>query len=350
MESTPAEPTHAFDEAYIGLLKRFCTSEDAEGLTEAATAISAEFIAAGVSPMNIKAIHDSAIAQVVDPEDSRSLVLAHRLLLEVLFAYGASYSAITEKLLADADSAELARSEGAQVAEQSRLALLAGVSHELGNPLMIVKVNVASIRKFLEERGDWPEDLNQREADVSFAVERMMMLREELLAASKNEQRELDIVPQPLKHILGRVVRWGKLMASEKSIELTEDCPPDLPYIMADDGALQSILTNLLSNAIRYTGRGGSISVTARYEAPNIVVDFTDTGIGISEEDQLRIYERFYRTEEGKNAVVFGIGLGLAITRDLVSSMGGTISVKSELGVGSTFTVALPAASEEDPE
>jgi signal transduction histidine kinase len=262
----------------------------------------------------------------------------------VLFAYGAAYSAIADRLLADADAAELARAEGAEIAEKSRLALLAGVSHELGNPLTIVKVNVASIRKFLEERGHWPEDLNQREADVTFAVERMMMLREELLAASRNEQRALDVVPQPLHHVIRRVVRWGRISAEEKAIHLTDDCAADLPYIMADEGALQSILTNLLSNAVRYTGNGGSIAVRAWHEHPNILIAFSDTGIGISEEDQLRIYERFFRTEEGKSAVVFGIGLGLAITRDLVSSMGGTITVESELGSGTTFTVALPAA------
>jgi signal transduction histidine kinase len=294
--------------------------------------------------MEIKAIHDAAVSELINDDDSDSLVAAHRLLLEVLFAYGAAYSAITERLLADADAAELARAEGAEVAEQSRLAVLAGVSHELGNPLMIVKVNVASIRKFLEERGNWPEDLNQREADVSFAVERMMILREELLAASRNEQRELDVVPQPLHHTLRRVVRWGRLSADEKAIQITEDCAADLPYVLADEGALQSIFTNLLSNAVRYTGRGGSIEVRAWHEPPNLLIAFTDSGIGISEEDQLRIYERFFRTEEGKNAVVFGIGLGLAITRDLVSSMGGTITVESQLGSGSTFTVALPAA------
>lgn len=296
--------------------------------------------------MEIKEIHDNA-CRVIDVEDSASLVAAHRMLLEVLFAYGAAYSSMTERLLADADAAERDRSEGAEIAERSRLELLAGVSHELGNPLMIVKVNVASIRKFLEERGSWPEDLNQREADVSFAVERMMTLREELLAASRNQQRELDIIAQPLNHLIRRVVRWGKVSADEKAITLTEHCPPDLPYVMADDGALQSILTNLISNAIRYTEPGGTITVTAREEGSSILVDFADTGIGISEEDQLRIYERFYRTEEGKQAVVFGIGLGLAITRDLVSSMGGTISVHSKLGEGSTFTVCLPAAEPE---
>ena len=144
-----------------------------------------------------------------------------------------------------------------------------------------------------------------------------------------------------------RVVRWGRLSASDK-VSITEDYSPDLPYVLADQGALQSILTNLLSNAIRYTPTGGSISVRARPDDSNVVVEVADTGIGISEDDQLRIYERFYRTEEAKSATTFGVGLGLAITRDLVSSLTGTIDVRSEVGVGSTFTVTLPAIVPSD--
>ena len=328
-------------ETYASLLRRYCSGEEPELLTEGA-ALGEELISAGIAPMEIKAIHDAAVAEVVDPESTKEVVAAHRLLLEVLLSYGAAYSARTELLLAEADAAEQARGEGAERADQGRLALLAGVSHELGNPLTVVKVNVASIRRFLEERGGWYEDLNEREADVTFAVDRMMSLREELLAASRNEQRELEIVPLPILRLLHRVVRWGRLSASNK-VTITEDYSPDLPYVLADDGALQSILTNLLSNAIRYTPSGGSIAVRARPESSNVVVEVADTGIGIAEDDQLRIYERFYRTEEAKSATTFGVGLGLAITRDLVSSLTGTIEVRSEVGVGSTFTVTLPA-------
>lgn len=334
-----------YDQTYASLLNRFSSSEDPSPLTEAASALGHEFLAAGIGPMDIKTLHDAAVAENVDVDDAKALVSAHRLLLEVLLAYGVAYSAHSERLLAEADAAEQARAEGAERAEQNRLGLLAGVSHELGNPLMVVKVNVASIRKFLEDRGSWPEDLNEREADVDYAIKRMMLLREELLAASRDEQRELEIAPLPLPHALRRVVRWGQPNASAKSIDLTLDCAPDLPYAMADDTALESILTNLLSNAIRYTGPGGSVTVTARHEGDDIVVEVIDTGIGISEEDQPRIYERFYRTDEGKKAVTFGVGLGLAITRDLVSAMAGRIEVISRLGAGSTFRVALPAAN-----
>lgn len=347
--------TPALIQQYAALYERFCTSEDLASLPETMTTLCREFMAAGVSPMDIKSIHEGVVVDAGAPADATEtddprVVVANRMLLEMLFAYGAEFSALSERLMADADAAEEARVEGADRAEEARLALLAGVSHELGNPLMVVKVNVASIRQFLEARGSWPEDLNQREADVGFAVDRMIALREELLAASRNEQRTLEIIGLPLVHVLRRVVRWGELNAAEKSIEVTVDVRPGLPYVMADVGALQSILTNLLSNAIRYTPAGGKISITATHEGAEIVVEVTDNGTGISEDDQPRIYERFFRSEEAKRATAFGVGLGLAITRDLVSSLGGTIEVKSQVGVGSTFRVALPAAEAAEAE
>ncbi|MEO8458655.1 MAG: HAMP domain-containing sensor histidine kinase [Chloroflexota bacterium] len=339
------EQNRVHAERYASLLKRFTSSEDPAAVLEAAAALSQDFLADGIAPLEIQRIHDAAIAEGVDPADAPALVAAHRLLLEVLFAYAAAYSSLSEKLLADADAEQQAVMEVAERAEQNRLALLAGVSHELGSPLMIVKGNVASIRKFLEERGSWPDDLNEREADVEFAIDRMMSLREELLAASRDETRELEIVELPLPGVVRRVIRWGQAAAAEKSIQLIEDSAPDLPFVVADEVALQSILTNLLSNAIRYTEAEGTVTVTARHEGDIVAIEVADTGIGISEEDQLRIYERFYRTVEGKKAVAFGIGLGLAITRDQVSSLAGTIEVRSQVGVGSTFRVTLPAGS-----
>ena len=341
------EANHASDGTYASLLERFCLTKDAGLLAEAAI-LSEGFIGANVGPMDIKAIHDAAVSKLIDPNDFDALVAAHRVLLEVLVAYGMAFSVISERLLAEADasaSLEQLRSEDADRVGQERLARLAGVSHELGNPLMVVKINVASIRRFLEERDSWPEELDQREEDVETAVGRMLALREELLAASRDERRELEIVPLHLERILRRAVRWGGFQASQKGIVLTEDCPSDLPYVMGDDGAVQSILTNLLSNAIRYTEPEGSVSVTARHEGSRVIVQVADTGMGISEEDQLRIYERFYRTDEAKKAVSVGIGLGLAITRDLVSALAGTIELSSQIGRGSIFEVSLPASS-----
>lgn len=110
---------------YVELLKRYALSAEASVLLET-TALGEGFVATGVTPMLIKEIHEAAVAELLDADDSIALVAAHRLLLEVLFAYGASYSALSERLLAAADAAELTRVADAESAEHGRLALLAG--------------------------------------------------------------------------------------------------------------------------------------------------------------------------------------------------------------------------------
>ncbi len=334
---------------YINSLKDVCRVE-AE-VAGSAAKLSKLLISSGAAPREIVAMHTVAVDAVVGPNEGRELVVAQQFLLEVLIAYGVEYSLLAEVRLGEADAraaAEHTLSAGVERAERDRLDLLAGVSHELGTPLTVIKANVASIRQFLEERKSWPEELSQREDDVEFAVERILALREELLAASRNQDRELEIAPVHIHRSLQRVVRWARVAAKEKGLSLSESYDAPNPYVMADDWALQSVFGNLLSNAVRYTPSGGSITVRTYDDSLAIAVEVADTGIGASEEDQPRLFERFYRTEEAKKAVPFGIGIGLAITRDLVSAMHGSISLASTLGSGTTFKVMFLRADLED--
>jgi two-component system, OmpR family, sensor kinase len=347
------EPANSTLRIYAMALKEVCHRGAESDLPREAALLTKQLISAGDRPQGIRAMHAVAVEEVLGPNDARGLAVAQAFLLEVLVAYGVSYGALTERLLAEADAAATlarTRADDAERAEHDRLELLAGVSHELGTPLTVIKANVASIRRFLEQRESWPDELSQREDDVEFAVDRMLALREELLAASRNELRELEIGPLHLERSLQRVVRWAQSIIVDKGLSLTEEYAAKAPYILGDDWALQSIIGNLLSNAIRYTPKGGSISVRTYNEGPDLVLEVTDTGIGITGEEQLRIFERFYRAEEAKNVVPFGIGLGLAIARDLVSALGGSIDILSQHGAGSTFKVTLPAAPmvEED--
>ena len=265
-----------------------------------------------------------------------------------MVAYGVAYSSLTERLLTEADAAaalEQTRSEDADQAEKDRLVLLAGVSNELGSPLTVIKANVASIRRYLEERKLWPEELSQREDDVEFAIQRILALREELLAASGNEPRDLEIVPVHLDRSVQRVLRWARLAALDKQLNLTDEYAADSPYAMSDEWALDSVIGNLVSNAIRYTPAGGSISVRTYNQGDGVVLEVRDTGIGISDEAQQRIFERFYRAPEAQKMAPFGLGLGLAISRDLISAAGATMEVASQPGAGSTFRLILPPVS-----
>ena len=335
-------------QTYATVLKALCEDGKDDALSREAVAMSGQLIAAGLGPHEIVAIHTAAVQEILSPSVSRELVVAQKFLLEVLTAYGVAYGSLTERLLAEADVAaatEQTRSEDAEQAERDRLELLAGVSHELGSPLTVIKANVASIRRFLEERNSWPEELSQREDDVEFAVQRISSLRDELLAASRNEPRDLEIVPLHLDRNVQRVVRWARIAAADKQLNFTETYAAKFPYAMGDEWAVESVIGNLVSNAIRYTPPGGTVTVGTYNDESGVAVAVTDTGIGISKESQQRIFERFYRTPEAQEMVPFGLGLGLAIARDLVSALGGAMEVESEPGKGSTFKVILPRAS-----
>lgn len=354
---TMGEPMHTAEvmhpvlaQRYREYLAEFCRSEDQSLLLKVRNLVE-ELVEDAVPSDEVASLHAAAVEEMAISDNPAKLVASQRFLLNVMITFGAAYGSLAERLLAEAVSAaegERAHAEDAERAEKDRLELLAGVSHELGTPLTVVKGNVTSIRRFLEENGQWPDALTPQAIDVEFAVDRLLSLRDELLAASRNEQRKLEMVPIQLVRSVQRVVRWAQTNAADKGIQLTEEDAAAEPYIMGDEGAVQSIFSNLVSNAVRYTLQGGHIHVKTSNEGGTVVVTVTDTGIGMSEDEQQRIFERFYRTPAAQETAAFGLGLGLAITRDLVSAQGGTMSVKSQPGAGSTFTVAFPVADLAD--
>jgi two-component system sensor histidine kinase ResE len=130
-----------------------------------------------------------------------------------------------------------------------------------------------------------------------------------------------------------------------KQIFVTTNIAPSLPLVLADSDRITQILTNLLDNAFHYTLAGGSITVRAHAGDHSIFVSIDDTGFGLSEEEQGKIFSRFYRSGRDEVQQVPGTGLGLAIVRSLVEMHGGDISVESVLDEGSTFSFSLPRAT-----
>jgi len=244
------------------------------------------------------------------------------------------------KRLADA---EHTRADQATQSEQARLELLAVIGHELATPLTVARGNVTAIRKFLADNNQLSLDLSTRAIDAEVAIERLLALREDLVAASRNEIRELELGPLKVESAINRAVKWAESTANEKGLKVTTCFEATKSQVMADPDALQSILGNLLSNAIRYTPSGGSIRVTTRNDADKVLIDVKDTGIGLSEEARSRLFERFYRSEEAKQMASWGLGLGLAIASELAHALGATIAADSIRGKGSTFTVTFPA-------
>ena len=117
------------------------------------------------------------------------------------------------------------------------------------------------------------------------------------------------------------------------------------PHVLGDPDALQSIFGNLLSNAIRYTPAGGTVTVATRNDGRHVLVDIRDTGIGMTPEALSRLFERFYRAPEAKRVAPWGLGLGLAICRELCDALGAQISVVSVAGQGTTFTIQFPVTN-----
>lgn len=218
---------------------------------------------------------------------------------------------------------------------RAREKFVADVSHEFRTPL-------TSIIGFLDLAAEDEQDANiarylqtcQRNA------ERLLALVESLLdAASGNTELALETT------CLARLVRHGvesaQVRAGNGDITLVTDAPQTLP-VRADRIRLSQVVDNLLSNAIKYTSPGGTVTVTVRRTGDCAEVEVADTGFGMTPEEQDQLFTNFYRTEHVRRAAIPGTGLGLAITRAFVRAHGGEISVRSEKGVGSTFTVSIP--------
>jgi signal transduction histidine kinase len=132
------------------------------------------------------------------------------------------------------------------------------------------------------------------------------------------------------------------LIAEEKRMVIAADLDPSCTALV-DPVRMRQVFANLLDNALKYSSPGSSVQVICRLEESHVIVQFGDTGIGISEEEQPRIWARLYRGD--KSRTQRGLGLGLSLVKAIVEAHHGTVSVRSELGVGSVFTVALPLTS-----
>jgi two-component system phosphate regulon sensor histidine kinase PhoR len=151
--------------------------------------------------------------------------------------------------------------------------------------------------------------------------------------------------PLRLEELIGRVRELMLPEAEAKGLKLKLHAKRPIPAVHGDRSNLEGVFTNLVNNAIKYTPEGGEITIRVRGTGKNVGVQVSDTGIGISKENLSRIFDRFYRVKSDKTRQIVGTGLGLSIVKHIVEAHLGTISVESEEGGGSTFTVVLPAGS-----
>jgi len=231
--------------------------------------------------------------------------------------------------------------------ERVRRDFVANVSHEFKTPLTAIQGFAETLLGGALE----DEDHNRRFVEIiRNHSSRLARLTDDLLELSRIEagKTELDSRAVGVRGIAMACVETMRPRLQQGNLRLDLHLPADLPEVKADPRRLREILQNLLDNAMQYTPAGGRIWVEAASanggDADQVIVTVGDTGIGIPQAEQQRIFERFYRVDAARSREAGGTGLGLAITKHLVESHGGRIWVESEVGTGSKFSFSLPVA------
>jgi NtrC-family two-component system sensor histidine kinase KinB len=215
-------------------------------------------------------------------------------------------------------------------------------SHELRTPLTSIGM---SIDLLLETA---PKKLDAKEQQLLSAahedLQRLKVLVNNLLDLSRIEagKMEMEFSSNPVGPLLEKVVESFRIPAEQRGVDLSSQVPEGLPNMKGDGNRIAWVLTNLISNSLHFTPRGGAIRLTAGAFGPFIQVSVIDNGPGIPYEYQSKIFDKFVQVKSDK--ILGGSGLGLAICREIVRAHGGTIWVDSVPGAGSTFNFTLPVA------
>ncbi|GMQ60393.1 ATP-binding protein [Vallitalea sediminicola] len=227
---------------------------------------------------------------------------------------------------------ELARQLSEQ--EQLRKRLSNDISHELRSPLAVLRSQIEALMDGVLEPS--PE----RFAKLNDEIVRMTKLINDLneLVIVESEHLRLNTSKVNLENELSTIIEGFIPLMDSKDIKLVGNLEKDI-YINGDRDRLKQIFVNLLTNAYKYTNGGGKVKVTLTKNTEKAIIRFIDSGIGIKKEDLSYIFQRFYRGDESRSRKTGGAGIGLSIVKELVKAHEGIITVDSELGKGSTFTI-----------
>ena len=228
--------------------------------------------------------------------------------------------------------------------DQMKSDFLASVTHELKSPLTSL---IMYIDLFWEgAAGELNEKAKKFLKIMGRNSNRLSRFIDDLLDMAKIERGKMEIKKEPLEILIiaSETVELMKPQADGKNIEMAMDIPDNLPLVLIDGDRTRQIITNLLSNSIKFTPEKGKISVKIQDEKEHLQVSISDTGIGIPPDKIRKIFDKFEQVKEVRERVKGpkGTGLGLAIVKSLVEAQGGKIRVESEVGKGSTFYFTLP--------
>lgn len=237
-----------------------------------------------------------------------------------------------------------------EVAEAANLAksrFVVGVSHELRSPLNAI----LGYAQLLEGDPRIPSQQRESIGIIRRSGEHLAGLIEGLLDISKIEAGRIEVYRDEVRlgEFLGQIASMFRLQAEAKGLDFTFDLQAGLPHVVyTDERRLRQILINLLANAVKFTDQG-SVGLRVRWRGALAEIEVTDTGIGISAQDQQRVFEPFQRVDGGRADDTPGVGLGLTITKLLIQIMGGEITLVSQPGAGSRFTIRLMLSEVREP-
>lgn len=228
-----------------------------------------------------------------------------------------------------------------RIADEAKHQFVAQATHELRTPLTNIRLYVETAQ---EDGENDPSLLGQCLNVINRESLRLERLVGDMLSVAEIEAGALRLNRDDVRvgEMIEEIEHGYAAQAKEKKIEFAADVAPKLPVLHGDRDKLMLAMQNLVGNAVKYTPEGGRVTVRAALEESELVLAVSDTGIGISEEETRRIFDRFYRAQDKRLANITGTGLGLALAREVVRLHGGEISVESEINEGSTFTIRLP--------
>jgi len=217
---------------------------------------------------------------------------------------------------------------------------IANISHEFRTPLTIIN---GILDQYLLKAQSEEEGLELTTAKRNGL--RLVRMVEQLLELSRlTDNPQLSLSTYRLSLLMAMPIDSFSRLAKQNNLRFDADISDDI-WLECDAQGFEKIIFNLLANAIKYTPAGGSIKVSAYAEKDNVILDITDTGIGINQESQSKIFERFQRADDEKNHAVFGVGIGLSLVNELVKAHNWRINLVSEYNKGSKFSLSMPLAS-----
>jgi PAS domain S-box-containing protein len=228
-------------------------------------------------------------------------------------------------------------------ASAAKSSFLASMSHELRTPLnAIIGFSDLMLTQTLGPLGNprYREYIN----DIHGSGLQLLALIDDLLDLSRIDAGEAHLIEQTvsLRHVIAAACRMVELQAKEAKLQIAVELPPDLPDVRGDERRIKQIVLNLLSNAVKFTPAGGTITITAKKSESGLLLEVSDTGIGIAEADLPRVLERFGQVDSSLSRKHKGTGLGLPLVKQMIELHGGSLSIKSEVNVGTTAAVAFP--------